>query len=172
MPGALWRIAEEEGITVFGASAKYFSAIEKSSFVPVDYSAFDVLRSILSTGSPLAPESFDFIASRIRPGAQIASISGGTDLLACFALGNPLLPVYRGELQCIGLGMAVEIMDDAGRPLPPGQKGELVCTRPFPSMPVGFWATPTAAVTARRISSASRGSGRTATMQRSARAAG
>jgi acetoacetyl-CoA synthetase len=137
--GALWRMADEEGITIFGASAKYFMAIEKSSCVPVEECGLATVRTLLSTGSPLAPSSYDFIYSRIKSDVQLASISGGTELLGCFALGNPLRPVYRGELQCFGLGMAVEIFDDAGRALPPGEKGELACTQPFPSMPVGFW---------------------------------
>ena len=137
--GVLWRIAEEEGITIFGAGAKYFAAVEKSGFVPRDECELDSLQTVLSTGSPLAPASYDFVYSAIKADVCLASISGGTDLLGCFALGNPALPVYRGELQCLGLGMAVEIFDDSGTALPAGEKGELVCTRPFPSMPVGFW---------------------------------
>jgi acetoacetyl-CoA synthetase len=93
---------------------------------------------VLSTGSPLAPEGFDFVYRDVKADVHLASISGGTDIVSCFVLGNPLLPVYRGELQCAGLGMAVDIYDDAGKPLATGQ-GELVCTRAFPSMPVGFW---------------------------------
>jgi acetoacetyl-CoA synthetase len=137
--GALWRMAEEERVTVFGTGAKYLAAVEKSGFVPKDRCELDVLRTLLSTGSPLAPSGFDFVYSRIKADVQLASISGGTDLLGCFALGNPLSPVYSGELQCIGLGMDVKIFADDGRALPAGEKGELVCTRPFPSMPVGFW---------------------------------
>jgi len=93
---------------------------------------------VLSTGSPLAPSSFDFVYRSVKPDVQLSSIAGGTDLISCFALGNPLLPVYRGELQCRGLGMKVEIFDSDGRSLR-GAKGELVCTAPFPSMPIGFW---------------------------------
>ena len=93
---------------------------------------------ITSTGSPLAPDSFDYVYRSIKSDVPLTSISGGTDIMGCFALGNPLLPVYRGELQCRGLGMAVEIYDEEGHSLPLG-RGELVCTRPFPSMPVGFW---------------------------------
>jgi acetoacetyl-CoA synthetase len=141
-PGVLWRIAEEEGITIFGAGAKYLAAIEKSGFIPRDECELNALKTILSTGSPLAPASYDFVYSAVKDDVCLASISGGTDLLACFALGNTALPVYHGQLQCLGLGMAVEIFDDAGRPLPAGEKGELVCTRPFPSMPVGFWNDP------------------------------
>ena len=137
--GALWRIAEEEDITIFGAGAKYFATTEKSGFAPREECRLDALKTVLSTGSPLAPGSYDFVYSDIKPDVCLASISGGTDLLGCFALGNPALPVYHGELQCLGLGMAVEIFDDAGHALPAGEKGELVCTRPFPSMPVGFW---------------------------------
>ena len=141
-PGVLWRIAEEEGITIFGAGAKYLAAIEKSDFIPRDKCELNALKTVLSTGSPLAPASYDFVYSAVKDDICLASISGGTDLLACFALGNTALPVYHGQLQCVGLGMAVEIFDDAGRPLPAGEKGELVCTRPFPSMPVGFWNDP------------------------------
>jgi acetoacetyl-CoA synthetase len=96
---------------------------------------------ILSTGSPLAEHSYDYVYEQVKPGVQLASISGGTDLISCFALGNPMLPVYRGELQCRGLGMAVDVWDDAGKPLR-GAAGELVCTKPFPSMPVAFWNDP------------------------------
>jgi acetoacetyl-CoA synthetase len=140
--GRLWRMVDEEELTVFGAGAKYFAAIENSGYRPSDFSAFDSLRTILSTGSPLAPESYRFIYTFVKKDVQLASISGGTDLIACFALGNPVLPVNIGELQCIGLGMAVEIVDDNGVALPVGDKGELTCTKPFPSMPVGFWNDP------------------------------
>jgi acetoacetyl-CoA synthetase len=140
--GALWRMAEEEGITIFGAGAKYFLSVEKSGFVPAENGEFDSLRTIMSTGSPLAPSSYEFVYTSVKEDIQLASISGGTDLLACFALGNPLGPVYTGELQCVGLGMAVEILDDDGEVLSVGEKGELTCTQPFPSMPVGFWNDP------------------------------
>jgi acetoacetyl-CoA synthetase len=103
--------------------------------------ALDRLRCVLSTGSPLPPESFDYLLREIRPGVQISSISGGTDIVSCFALGNPLLPVRRGQLQCRGLGMAVDVFDSDGQPVR-NAPGELVCTRPFPSMPVGFWNDP------------------------------
>jgi acetoacetyl-CoA synthetase len=99
------------------------------------------LRSILSTGSPLAPASFDYIARDVKPGVHVGSISGGTDLISCFALSNPTLPVWRGELQCLGLGMAVDVFDEDGSPVR-GAAGELVCTRPFPSMPVACWNDP------------------------------
>ena len=140
--GVLWRMVEEEGVTIFGAGAKYFMSIEKSAFRPAEHGSFDSLRTVLSTGSPLAPSSFEFVYSSIKENIQLASISGGTDLLACFALGNPMAPVYVGELQCAGLGMAVEIRSDQGEVLSAGQKGELTCARAFPSMPVGFWNDP------------------------------
>ncbi|MCG8369554.1 MAG: acetoacetate--CoA ligase [Proteobacteria bacterium] len=137
----LWQIAEEEGITIFGTSAKYIAALEKAGLRPGDEFALDHLRAVLSTGSPLAPESFDYVYDAIGADLQLASISGGTDILSCFALGNPALPVRRGELQCRGLGMAVEVWNDAGEPVI-GEHGELVCTRPFPAAPVGFWNDP------------------------------
>jgi acetoacetyl-CoA synthetase len=96
---------------------------------------------VLSTGSPLAPESYDYVARAVKPAVRLSSISGGTDLVSCFALGHPALPVWRGELQCLGLGMAVDVLGDDGRPAR-GAAGELVCTRPFPSMPVAFWDDP------------------------------
>src|SRR5688572_5747888 len=136
--GILWRLAERENVAVFGTSAKYLSALEKSGFEPRSRHALPALRSILSTGSPLAPASFDYVYRGIKADVQLASIAGGTDLISCFALGNPLLPVYRGELQCRGLGMKVEIFTPDGRSVRE-QKGELVCTAPFPSMPIGFW---------------------------------
>ncbi|HUQ52094.1 MAG TPA: acetoacetate--CoA ligase [Gammaproteobacteria bacterium] len=137
-PGILWRLAERERISVFGTSAKYLSALEKAGFERPAQRGLPALRSILSTGSPLAPSSFDYVYRSIKADVQLASIAGGTDLISCFALGNPLLPVYRGELQCRGLGMRVEIFTPDGRPVRE-QKGELVCTAPFPSMPIGFW---------------------------------
>jgi acetoacetyl-CoA synthetase len=139
--GVLWRLAERERVSIFGTSAKYLSAIEKAGFATRDQHALPALRSILSTGSPLAPSSFDYVYRSIKTDVQLASIAGGTDLISCFALGNPLLPVYRGELQCRGLGMKVEIFTADGRSVR-GQKGELVCTVPFPSMPIGFWNDP------------------------------
>ena len=137
----LWQMAEQEKVTVFGTSAKYISALEKAGVRPRDEFALPALRAVLSTGSPLAPESFDFVYDAIGDDLQLASISGGTDILSCFALGNPVLPVRRGELQCRGLGMAVEVWNDAGKSVV-GEHGELVCTRPFPSAPVGFWNDP------------------------------
>jgi acetoacetyl-CoA synthetase len=134
----LWEMADIERVTVFGTSAKYISALEKAGVRPGDEFGLPELRAVLSTGSPLAPESFDYVYQAIGDDLQLASISGGTDILSCFALGNPLLPVRRGELQCRGLGMAVEIFDEDGKPVV-GEHGELVCTKPFPSAPVGFW---------------------------------
>ncbi|MDP7245085.1 MAG: acetoacetate--CoA ligase [Planctomycetota bacterium] len=133
-PEAIWDFAAKEGLHFLGTSAKWVDACKKAGYEPP---ALPELRTVLSTGSPLAPESFDWLTENV-PGVQIASISGGTDLISCFALGNPILPVRRGELQCRGLGMAVEVWDDQGQALVEEQ-GELVCTAPFPSMPTGFW---------------------------------
>lgn len=140
-PGVLWRIAERENLAVFGTSAKYLSALEKSGYRPAEHVKLSRLASVLSTGSPLAPSSFDFVYEHIKEDLQLSSIAGGTDIIACFISGNPMLPVYRGELQCSALGLAVDVFDDRGRPVR-GQKGELVCTAPFPSMPVSFWNDP------------------------------
>ncbi len=134
----LWDIAEQEGITIFGTSAKYISSLEKAGLRPKDEYALTNLRVVLSTGSPLAAESFDYVYDAIGDNLQLASISGGTDIMSCFALGNPILPVRRGELQCRGLGMATEIFDEDGNSVV-AEPGELVCTKPFPSAPVGFW---------------------------------
>jgi acetoacetyl-CoA synthetase len=137
----LWKMAEREGITVFGTSAKYISALEKAGIRPADHYDLGKLRAVLSTGSPLAPESFDFVYDAISKDLQLASIAGGTDILSCFVLGNPVLPVRRGEIQCRGLGMAVQVFDESGNVVV-GEHGELVCTQPFPSAPVGFWNDP------------------------------
>ena len=140
-PDILWEMAVKEGITIFGTSAKYLAMLEKSGFVPRKKHDLSKLKGILSTGSPLAHNSFDYVYSKIKSDVHLASISGGSDIISCFVLGNPILPVYRGEIQTPGLGMAVDVFDDRGRPvrLIPG---ELVCTRPFPSMPIGFWDDP------------------------------
>ena len=140
-PGAdaLWDFAAAERITHFGTSAKYIAALEKAGVRPRESHDLSAMRMLLSTGSPLAPESFEYVYRDIKADVCLSSITGGTDIMGCFALGNPAGPVWRGELQMRGFGMAVEAFDDAGRPLPAGEKGELVCTRPFPSMPVGFW---------------------------------
>ena len=137
-PEILWDMAEKEGITVFGTSAKYLALLEKSATEPGKTHDLSTLKAILSTGSPLPHNSFDYVYKKIKTDVHLASISGGSDIISCFVLGNPILPVYRGEIQTPGLGMAVDVFDDRGRPvrLIPG---ELVCTRPFPSMPVTFW---------------------------------
>ena len=137
-PEVLWNISEHENVSIFGTSAKYLSALEKAGYRPREHHDLSRLKSVLSTGSPLAHESYDFVYQAIHDDVCLSSISGGTDIISCFALGNPALPVYRGELQCKGLGMAVEIWNDEGSPVI-AQKGELVCTHPFPSMPIGFW---------------------------------
>ena len=137
---ALWRMAAEECVAIFGTSAKFLALCEKHGVRP-DGLGLGALRSILSTGSPLAPASYDYVDRAVKPGVHLASISGGTDIISCFALGNPLLPVHRGEIQSRGLGMAVDVFDEKGTPLR-GVPGELVCTRPFPSMPIAFWNDP------------------------------
>ncbi|NBU26566.1 MAG: acetoacetate--CoA ligase, partial [Gammaproteobacteria bacterium] len=138
-PGALWRMAEAEKVTHFGTSPRYLAALAKAGYRPREHVALGALRSLLSTGSPLPPESFDFVYEAVKDDLHLASISGGTDIISCFCLGDPTAPVFRGEIQCAGLGMAVDVDDGAGHPLPEGERGELVCRRPFPSMPVGFW---------------------------------
>jgi acetoacetyl-CoA synthetase len=137
----LWDLADEIGISVFGTSAKWLSAIEKSGVKPRESHKLLQLKTVLSTGSPLAPESFEYVYRDIKERVMLSSISGGTDIVSCFALGSPLLPVYVGELQCRGLGLKVEILDEEGKPIRE-QPGELACTHPFPSMPVGFWNDP------------------------------
>ena len=137
----LFDYADAEGMTHFGTSAKYIDAIAKAGLAPARTHRLERLRTMLSTGSPLSPEGFDYVYANVKRDLCLSSISGGTDLISCFVLGNPLLPVYRGEIQCRGLGMAVDVYDDDGRPLR-GEKGELVCTRPFPTMPLGFWNDP------------------------------
>jgi acetoacetyl-CoA synthetase len=134
----LFDLAEQERVTVFGTSAKYLAMIEKEGLAPRDSHDLSALRAILSTGSPLAPQSYDYVYEKVKTDICLSSISGGTDIISCFALGNPIGPVYRGEIQTRGLGMKVEIFNDEGEPVR-GEKGELVCTMPFPSMPVGFW---------------------------------
>jgi len=137
----LFDYADEVQINVFGTSAKWIDSVKKAGLRPRDTHKLTTVRMITSTGSPLAPESFDFVYEAIKPDVHLASIAGGTDLCSCFVLGNPLSPVYRGEIQGPGLGMAVDVFDDAGQPMPSG-KGELVCTKPFTSMPVGFLNDP------------------------------
>ena len=140
-PEALPKLIEEEGVTTLGVSAKYFSALEKAGYSPRRETDTSSLHTILSTGSPLLPENYDFVYKEIHSDVLLASISGGTDIVSCFVLGNPMLPVYRGEIQCRGLGMAVDVFNEDGKPVR-NEKGELVCTAPFPCMPVKFWNDP------------------------------
>ena len=140
-PEAMWRMIENLGITVFGTSAKFIAASEKAGVKPKNSIDLTNLKNILSTGSPLMEENFDYIYKNVKPIVQLSSISGGTDIISCFALGNPILPVYRGELQCRGLGMAIDSYDEMGKSLQ-DQKGELVCKKGFPSMPIKFWNDP------------------------------
>lgn len=137
-PRILWRMAQDEHINVFGTGAKYLAVLEKENIEPGTQFDLSALRAVLSTGSPLAAHSCEFVYRAIRDDIRLASISGGTDIVSCFALGDPMGAVYRGELQMRGLGMAVEVFDDEGHAVQ-GRAGELVCTRPFPSMPVAFW---------------------------------
>ncbi|QIL89504.1 acetoacetate--CoA ligase [Microbulbifer sp. SH-1] len=134
----LWDMADEEGISVFGTSAKYLAALEKAGCKPRESHRLERLRAVLSTGSPLAHEGFRYVYRDIKSDVCLSSISGGTDIISCFALGNPTLPVYPGELQCRGLGMAVQVWSDDGKPVLE-EKGELVCATSFPCMPIGFW---------------------------------
>ena len=137
----LWHYAADTGMTLFGTSAKYIDTLKKMAVQPGRLFSLSALRTICSTGSVLAPESFDYVYRAIKSDVCLASISGGTDLISCFVLGCPILPVYRGECQCPGLGMAVEVFDDSGKPVVE-EKGELVCTRTFPSQPIYFWNDP------------------------------
>jgi acetoacetyl-CoA synthetase len=141
LPTSLWKMAQDEGITIFGTSAGYLSALENTGVRPKEKFDLGSLRTILSTGSPLSVESFEYVYSHIKKDVQLASISGGTDLNGCFALGNPMEPVYAGELQCRALAMKVMAFDAQGRSVI-DQKGELVCAAPFPSMPIYFWDDP------------------------------
>jgi acetoacetyl-CoA synthetase len=140
-PKALWQMAQDEKITVFGTSAGYLAALQAAGVRPREEFDLSALRAVLSTGSPLSIESFEFVYDAIKTDLQLASIAGGTDLNGCFALGNPMGPVYAGELQCRGLAMKVFAFDDDGNPVV-GQEGELVCAAPFPSMPIYFWNDP------------------------------
>ena len=137
----LFDYAEQEGMTYFGTSAKYVDAVRKEGLRPMETHDLSKVRVISSTGSPLSPECFTYVYDAIRKDVHLASISGGTDIVSCFVLGVPILPVYSGEIQGAGLGMAVEVLNDEGAPVV-GEKGELVCAKPFPSMPVGFWNDP------------------------------
>jgi acetoacetyl-CoA synthetase len=135
----LWNMIEEQNISIFGTSAKYISTLEKLDYHPNKHHNLSNIRILLSTGSPLSAESYDFAYSSIKQNMCLSSIAGGTDIVSCFVLGNPTLPVYQGEIQCLGLGMAVNAYDDNGEPLGFNQQGELVCEKPFPAMPIGFY---------------------------------
>ncbi len=137
----LFDFADAARVTVFGTSAKFIDATAKAGLKPRLTHRLTALKAVLSTGSPLVPEGFDYIHREVKSDLHLASISGGTDIISCFVLGNPTAPVWRGEIQCPGLGMKVEVFDEQGRPVR-GEKGELVCSAPFPSMPVGFWNDP------------------------------
>ena len=137
----LWQFAERVGITVFGTSPKYVTTCEKAGLSPGSEHDLSKLRAVLSTGSPLTVENFRWVYEKVKKDLQLSSICGGTDIISCFMLGNPILPVYAGEIQCLGLGMDVKALDGNGNPVV-GQKGELVCCTPFPSQPVGFWNDP------------------------------
>jgi len=139
----LWDYADEYGCTFFGTSAKYIDALKQAGLKPRESHDLSTIRTIASTGSPLVHESFDYVYSDIKKDVHLASISGGTDIVSCFMLGNPISPVYRGELQGAGLGLAVNAYDESGQPIPPGAgSGELVCEKPFPCQPVKFWNDP------------------------------
>lgn len=135
---AMWDMVDELGITVFGTSAKFIDACNDANVRPGENLDLSNLRAILSTGSPLVDENFDYIYEHIKSDILLGSISGGTDIISCFAAANPMLPVYRGELQCRGLAMDVHAYSPAGQSMI-NQKGELVCKSPFPSMPIYFW---------------------------------
>ena len=137
-PNAMWDMVDELGITHFGTSAKFIDACKQEGLSPKKTHSLSTMRTIFSTGSPLMAESFDYVYDHIKSNVQLASISGGTDIISCFAGGNPTLPVYRGELQCLGLGMDVAAFDFKGNALE-NKKGELVCRKAFPSMPIYFW---------------------------------
>ncbi|RLD82211.1 MAG: acetoacetate--CoA ligase [Bacteroidetes bacterium] len=140
-PDALLHMAKDLDVTIFGTSAKYIASLENAGVVPKDISAFPALKAICSTGSPLSNESFEYVYSQWKEDVQLSSIAGGTDIVSCFMLGNPMLPVYMGEIQCRGLGMDVDSFDDFGQSIS-GKQGELVCKTAFPSMPIYFWNDP------------------------------
>ena len=140
-PTMLWDLAQAERVSVFGASAKYLALAEKEGLTPARTHDLSTLRTVLSTGSPLAGHSYDYVYGAVKRDVHLCNISGGTEIISCFAIGDPTGPVWRGELQARGLGMAVDVFDRAGAPLAQGA-GELVCTKPFPSMPVAFWNDP------------------------------
>jgi acetoacetyl-CoA synthetase len=136
----LFDMARDVGVTLFGTSAKYLSALHKANYkVPF---GLEKLRTITSTGSPLSAETYDYVYDSIHSNVLLSSISGGTDIVSCFLIGNMMQPIYRGQLQCAGLGYKIEVYDENGKPLPKGRQGELMCTKPFPTQPVGFWNDP------------------------------
>ena len=134
-------MADELDVSIFGTSAKYIASLENAGVKPQGISSFPNLKAILSTGSPLTDESFDYVYREWKKNVQLSSIAGGTDIISCFMLGNPTLPVYKGEIQCRGMGMDVDSFDDFGKSIV-GKQGELVCKSAFPSMPVYFWNDP------------------------------
>jgi len=140
-PDRLFTLSDRHGVSVFGTSARFLSAVDKAGVKPRESHDLSTIRSILSTGSPLTQEGFHYVYNDVKQDVHLASISGGTDIVSCFVLGNPNLPVWPGEIQAAGLGMAVEVRDDEGNAVV-AEKGELVCTRPFPSCPIGFWNDP------------------------------
>ncbi len=143
-PERLWDLVAEEALALLGVSAKYLDSVRKAGYSPAASTDLSSLRTLASTGSPLSPEAFDWVMAEVAPGCgpdglHLASISGGTDLCGCFVGGDPTVPVYEGEIQGAALGMAVDVWDESGRPAGAGVRGELVCTEPFPSMPLCFW---------------------------------
>jgi acetoacetyl-CoA synthetase len=141
-PGRLWELVDEHGVDLLGVGAKYLDAIAHHGYSPAEHHDLTSLRTLASTGSPLSPERFAWVYDHVKSDVHLASISGGTDLCGCFVLGDPTSPVHAGEIQRPGLGMAVDVWSEDGRPLGAGERGELVCTEPFPSQPLGFWADP------------------------------
>ncbi len=138
-PSALFDLADEQGVTLFGTSAKFIDALDRSGLDPASTHDLTSVRTITSTGSPLVPEGFDYVYGHVKADVHLASISGGTDLCGCLVAGDPTSPVWRGEIQRPALGLDIDVVDEDGTSLPPGEKGELICRTPFPSMPVGFW---------------------------------
>ena len=138
-PSVLFDLADEQGVTLFGTSAKFIDALDRSGLDPASTHDLASVRTITSTGSPLAPEGFDYVYDHLKADVHLASISGGTDLCGCLVAGDPTSPVWRGEIQRPALGLDIDVVDESGTPVPAGDKGELVCRTPFPSMPLGFW---------------------------------
>jgi acetoacetyl-CoA synthetase len=138
-PATLFDLVDEQGITLFGTSAKFLDALERGELDPARTHDLVSVRTITSTGSPLVPEGFDYVYGHLKADVHLASISGGTDLCGCLVAGDPTGPVHRGEIQRPALGLDIDVVDDQGASLPAGEKGELVCRNPFPSMPIGFW---------------------------------